>query len=995
MLKTVRNSAGNVLLQILAATAVMSTSFYVLTNQVIGQKEQVSKTANLVNLKFALNSAMDYVIFGVRQKYCFTNDDKLLNDANITQSGSNVSKCNLTHPGSVERLIMSTEQENFIRNLIASGQNVGPVNANQIHLDSMRAYISSDAATTEHPLFPVLKSLRMVKGPDGQAIAVSGIWIELTRDNSEYLPRSGREVYLTARVYLVANKAENEAISLGNKTAELVSQIVIYPREVGSFALLVPNDLHLDTSWDAIMDKGDVAIHKFGSRKDLGASQGLVFQSPVFVNRHLYVPYDSGTGDATDTSIPYSAVTFADRVYLGNGWVRSANKEYSPRSAGGTTDRYWADARTFGGFLKGIENDGGADAGLQYFAKMVTGTQPNTELMSKCTEYEQNKASAKFLLSTEMGARLRESTTNDFDYRLFLSSGNYFKKQSNALILDKSAWGTGTAVVSSNDYNDAVVSLKIVVGERAVEAQFPREAKGKFVVQVGSPELLASYKGAVNSTKSTYDAAKTKYSDYESQLSSLNKSLKIAKEKLAEEEAKPVEPKKSSTTTTTTMTAQGTSTQKSATVEESAAVDDSGGSSSSSKGKGKDVVVEEEEEKVDYQNPKVIAQLEKEIDGLNKNIADLKNNKMPSQQSLIDQASKAYDSAKSDLNKYELIVANPPVIEIATSKVNSYYGFTAYDKLNLDVNVKNPKNLLDKNGNLVAPVVRIQAYDSTYYNSMSTSKTPNQNLVGYLNFEFDGSKTNLVAPYSVSRKADSSAIALNEGEQDWAAFEQECQEARNAQTSQSFGGAGWDVSFASGTRTSWNFAGGQKIGKDPGIDKMSFENQTRANATFQVRSIVGACVITKTSDFITGFFACDSLEIEERSTPLRIIGTFIVGKMRIHPTAIKAGISWSSIYHPQAYKELRGANGVLRSMSGRDCNAANNEPIWHPIPSVQTVADRMTCNTISLRAKADPFQWTAVDPDCGINPNKKSSNTTCKRRLVRFYVVEQSREGSL
>lgn len=993
MLKTVRNSAGNVLLQILAATAVMSSSFYVLTNYVIGQKEQVSKTANLVNLKFALNSAMDYVIFGVRQKYCFTNDDKLLNDANITQSGSNISKCNLTHPGSVERLIMSTEQENFIRNLIASGQNVGPVNANQIHLDKMRAYISTDAATTDHPLFPVLKSLKTVKNADGEPVSVAGIWVELTRDNSEYLPRSGREVYLTARVYLAASKGDAEPISVGAKSAELISQIVIYPREVGSFALLVPNDLHLDTSWDAVMDKGDVALHKFGSRKDVGASQGLVFQSPVFVNRHLYVPYDSGTGDATDTSVPYSAVTFADRVYLGNGWVRSANKEYSPRSAGGMTDRYWADARTFGGFLKGIENDGGADAGLQYFAKIVTGTPPSTELMSKCTEYEQNKASAKFLMSTEMGARLRESSTNDFEYRLFLSSGNYFKKQSNALILDKSAWGTGSAVVTSTDYNDAVVSLKIVVGDRAVEAQFPRNAQGKFVVQVGSPELMASYKAAVSSTKSTYDSARSKYSDYENQLTSLSKSLKTAKEKLAEEEAKPEEPKKFTATTTT----QGTSTDKSATVEESVAAEDSGSGSGKGKGKGKDKDkdIVQEEEKIDYQDPKLIAQLEKEIDGLNKSIADIKNNKMPSQQSLIDQASKAYDSAKSDLNKYELIVANPPVIEIETSKVNSYYGFTAYDKLNLDVNVKNAKNLLDKNGKLVAPVVRIQAYDSTFYNSVSTAKNTNQNLVGYLNFQFDGTNTNLQAPYSVSRKPDSSAIALNEGDQDWAAFEQECQEARSAQTSQSFGGAGWDVSFATGTRTSWNFAGGEKIGKDPGIDKLSLENQTRANATFQVRSIVGTCVITKTSDFITGFFACDHLEIEERTTPLRIIGTFIVGKMRIHPTAIKAGITWSSIYHPQSYKELRGANGVLRAMSGRDCNATNAEPIWHPIPSVQTVADRMTCNTISLRAKADPFQWTSVDPDCGINPNKKSSNTTCKRRLVRFYVVEQSREGSL
>lgn len=993
MLKTVRNSAGNVLLQILAATAVMSTSFYVLSNFVIGQKEQIGKTANVVNLRFALNSAMDYVIFGVRQKYCFTSDDKLLNDANITttsSSGQTVSKCNLSHPGSVERLIMSAEQENFIRNLIATGQNVGPVNPNQIHLDNMSLYIAVDAATSDHPLFPVLKSLRTVRNSDGNPVAVSGIKVELIRDNSEYLPRAGREVYLTAKVSLVESKGDSKPMEMGNKDLQLVSQIVVYPREVGSFALLVPNDLHLDTAWDATLGKGDVAINRFSSRKEMGASQGLVFQSPVFVNHDIVLPADNGTGVAGDTSVPYAGVTFAERVYLGNGFVRTADQLYSPRTAGGMNDRYWADSRTFGGFLKGIENDGGADAGLLYFAKIINATPPDTNLMSKCTEYEQNKASTKFLFSTEMGARLKESDVNDFNYRLFLSSGNYFKKQENALTLDKSAWGTGKVSIDTSDYNGAVVKLRIDIADRWVEAQLPRNASGSFVVQVGSPELLTSYQKAKASTESALNTAKSKYNDLDKQLNSAYASLKSAQADLKEEEAKPEEPKASSTTTTTTTTTTDTTSTSSTKKEKEVAVEDDSSTTTTT------TTTSTKKEKVDYQDPKVIAALEKEIKSLNKTISDLKNNQLPAQQAVVDQASKNYDSAKSDLNKYEIMVANPPVIEVATSKVVSYYGYTAYDKLNFDIKVKNAKNLIDKDGDLVAPVVGIQAYDSTYYNSAPTTKAVNQNLLGYLNFTFDQAKTNLEAPYSVSRKPNSSAVALNEDSQDWSAFEAECQEARNAQTSQSFGGAGWDVSFASGTRTSWNFAGGTKIGQDPGLDKLDFTNQTRANAVFQVRSIVGKCSIDSTSNFVTGFFACDELEIEKRSAPLRIIGTFIVGKLRIHPDAIKAGITWSSIYHPQAVKELRAANGVLKSFSGRDCNATTNEPIWHPIPSAQTVADRMTCNTISLRAKADPFQWTSVDPDCGIDPKaKKASNTSCKRRLVRFYVVEQSRAGEL
>ncbi|WP_374030781.1 hypothetical protein [Bdellovibrio bacteriovorus] len=51
------------------------------------------------------------------------------------------------------------------------------------------------------------------------------------------------------------------------------------------------------------------------------------------------------------------------------------------------------------------------------------------------------------------------------------------------------------------------------------------------------------------------------------------------------------------------------------------------------------------------------------------------------------------------------------------------------------------------------------------------------------------------------------------------------------------------------------------------------------------------------------------------------------------------------------------------------------------------------CNSISLRAKADPFRWTAVDPDCGLINN--SNSTMCKNRLMRFYVLEVSRESGI
>ncbi|KYG61062.1 hypothetical protein AZI85_08875 [Bdellovibrio bacteriovorus] len=1005
MRNTVRNSAGNVLLQILAATAVMSTSFYFLTNYVIGQKEQVAKTANLVNVRFALNSAMDYVIFGVRQKYCFSNDDMLLAEP--------AEKCNLTNTGSVERLIMSVEQENFIRQLLANGQSVGDVDPNNIRLKTIDRYIRVNAASTNHPLFPVLQSLKMVKGADGKPVAIDGIGVKITRDDSAFLPRSGREVYATITVLLKTHRDQTEPIRIGNKDLSISSQIVVYPREVGSFALLVPNDLHLDSTWDAQMEKGDLSIHKFNNRAELGNSQGLVFLSPVFVNKNIHIAVDNGTDETDPGAVQYSAVTFADRVYLGNGWVKSNGSNYTPRTSGGMTDRYWADARTFGGFLKGIENDGGLDLGLHYFAKILSGTVPKSDLMSQCIELTKKQSSREYMYQSKLGVTLNSSENNNFDYRLFLSNGNYFSKQTDSLTLNKDNWGTGTAELISDDYNDAVVKVRVDIGDKWVEAQMPRDATLKLKVQVGSSTYYNSLKSAVSAKEYARTSAVAKYDKLEDDLEAARASLTSWETKLASEEAKP-EKKASSgggttapSTTSTSTSTSGASVPSSTTETEMASTStESSGSSSSSSGTTVTETSPSTEgstssgtssgatsgDKVEYQDPAKIAYYEDQIEETKKTITSL-NTQLVDQQKVVEDANYQVSVAKSAVSNYEYLVANPPYIEIETDKVKSYWGFTSYDKLDFQVRVKNAGSLIGKDGTKIAPVVGVQAYDGTYWRSNPIVNPANANLLGYLNFKFDGTTSNLNPPNAVSRTPASTAESLNEGGTDWAKLAEDCENARNAQSSQSFGGAGWNTSFAPSTRTSWNFAGGEEVGKDPGLPSLEIVNSTRSTATFQVRSIVGKCLIDSTSDFVTGFFACDELEIEARSKPLRIIGTFIVGKLRLHPDAIRAGITWSTIYHPQSTKELRAAK-ILKPLSGgEDCNAKIVDPIWHPIPSVQGVADRMACNTISLRAKADPFQWTSVDPDCGLISG--ASNTTCKRRLVRFFVAEQSREGGL
>ncbi|WP_347356638.1 hypothetical protein [Bdellovibrio sp.] len=974
MVNAVRNSKGNVLLQILAATAVMSTSFYFLTSYVIGQKQQVVKTNNMVKLRFAMNSTLDYVIFGVRQKYCFTDDNLLLN--------SPVDQCNLAHQGSVERLIMSVEQENFIRQLIANGTKVGPVDKNNIRLPQINRYVQVNAVTASHPLFPVLSSLKDVK-TDGAVVKVDGVSVTLKRDDSPYLPRSGREVYMRITVALKTGPKATEPIRVGSIPLVLSSSVVIYPREVGSFALLVPNDLHLDKSWDYGVPRGDAALHVFSNRAELSGSQGLVFQSPVFVNRNIHLPVDDASEKASPDTIRYSPVTFADRVYLGNGWVYSNNKMYSPRSSGGNLDRFWSDARTFGGFLKGIENDGGLDLGLSYFAKLMTGNPPDPSFMKKCIDRGIKLASKDMLYESELTGRLDSQWTNNFDYRMALSDGNKFVRQDNASTIEYFNWGNGTATADAKKA-DGVVKVSLILGNRAVEGQLDRDGKLTMKAPVGSQEYYNKFIAAVTDTKKVYDQALKAYDAYQSELDGYRADLKTAETALAAEESKPIKPTKAPASTETSGTgtsSSGTTVEK--TVDAETSVTDSGSGSGSST-------------TISYQDPKKIDSLEKEIVELKGIIKTYNNTTLPNQQTKIDTASSAYDKARSEKNAYETLVANPPTVVIDVDPVYSLSGRLQSDRLSLNVKFSNVKSLIDANGNYVDPVVRIQAYDNTFYNSKPVSNDGgNGDLVRYLNFKVASNRTQIEPPNRVSKTANSSAVLdFKESDVDFDSLDEQCESARNSQPSQSFGSAGWDVSFAAGTRSSWNFAGlsSSKLGTDPILNEIVFDNANRSNAVFNVRSIVGKCTIKANSSFVTGFYTCDELIIEARNSPLRIIGTFIVGSMKIHPTALKSGIVWSAIYHPQATRELRAAN-ILKSFSGKNCNDESAEPIWHPIPSVQEVADRRGCNTISLRAKADPFQWTSVDPDCGLMPN--ASNTTCKRRLVRFFVVEQSREAGL
>lgn len=991
-LKPFFNKKGNVMLIAIVAIAVMGPAFYSFSVYLLSQKKQITKNTKILQQKFALHSAMDYVIFGIKQKYCF--DSLLLNDL--------PANCNLNHPGSVERLIMSPDQESAIRMAIAGGHNVGPYTLSNLHLNTFSNTVQISSLTTLHPLYQVMNAALISP--------ISGLYIKIERDNSRNIPHSGKEIFLKITVEFT-DSGGNHPITFGNMNMTQTSFLSIYPREVSSFALLVPGDLYLDRAYNAAIPAGATSIHNYSS--GIQASHvGLLFDSPVFVNNNIHLPHVSTqNGGHQNNALSYTPVTFADRVYVGNGYLYENNQVYEPNSAGGDKDRLWSQNKLIGGFLRGIEIDGGADKGLSVFAGVTPATPPNLNLMNQCIQYFNNLSSASYLnTNSDLRSHLQQSQNQGLYQRftIRLDHNDRFSPQSNTFLpLNTAQWGTGSATrnVPQNVTNGAIVNVTVGVGNKTVSGQLPSGGSLNLTAEVGSPAVLSNLNAAVSTETANLQAANSLLTNYQNNLSTQQNLLNQYTTNLqnAQNQVQTLQSQNQAAQVTINQNnGQIASLQAQAQNQTGAALQATMNQINNLQNQNSNLQnqIQNNNNQITQLNTVTIPNLQNQI-ATQTPIVAAAQTQVNQQQQVVNQVAQQLQTAQANLASYQFKVQNPPQIEI---KINNYYSFNnnnqPYKKV-LEITINNPASMLDQSGTLVAPVVGILAYNPTYANSLPLLAQQNMNsdIIGYYNYQLNGNNNGYLQVSSLSRVpwGALASMGIDPG-LDIDQFINDCHNQANVMTSQAFGGAGWNKDFSGQTRHSWNFASGSASTtySDPILTSYTFDGNNSSiqaqNIKFQVRSIVGSCVVASTAELVTGFFACDTMVIQARTTPLRVIGSFIVGHLSIHPSAYQYGVRWSSIYHPQAVYELRAA-GVLKTISGAPCSTPSS-PIWHPVPSFQEVSDRYSCGVHSLRSQADPFQWTAVDPDCGL-ATATASNNTCKNRMIRFYAVELSREGGL
>lgn len=911
------NNKGSAFVQALVAVGVVGTMLYFLSPSVLKHKQQVQKTASIITARLALHSMVDFTLFGIKQRWCFSKDWM---PEPCGESFPPTMAQILNHQRSVERLLMKAETVAFLRGM-------GVANPEGVPLDEIDQRINIASFSAMHPVYKIIADLKGYK--------VEAIHVRIEKDRRQVIPEYGREVYLKLTVSLL-NKA-GKPIEIGGSKLRTISYVGVYPREVGSFGLMVANDLHLNET--AGGNAGDANLKQFGSRNIASKWKGLVFESPVYVNGSVHLPKAPDLKvDKADGDTVYTPVTFKEKLVLGGGQIMRGGKEFKPRSSGAELDQFWAHVRQFGGFQKGVEVDGDRDEGLDYlsgYKALNGGADPN--LMEKCISYNLAKYNLNKTIDSELTGELLRNSGSKVQYRMALSDKNRFNPQTGEVerpMLQQTGWfGEILKDWKLNKKDGAIARYQMNFGRMRVAGEIPDDGTVTLEPEINLKQLKERLDRNIKEAESNLLFQK-------SQLDNLERNIRRSEDEINDLQRK---------------------------------------------------IRDEQNDKIP--NYAKIARLKYELESEEYRLRNMRNN-------VAKQKNDVYEAEArlSNLEKQRRTVASKegvqPKIHITIKKpIDPGSKMSNPSFRDMEVTFEHPEMLLNSNGDPLDVSLAFEAYDVSYFQGSSLRTWSQQQLgknKGWLFFSRQGDGM------AVSPRLSNAFGQAKGGLPDddpFIDYDIACSQLGTGATA--FGSTDWSKSFAPSSRHSWSFT--NKYGE---VDQLIFDNNNAfrapnggGTAVFTVKSIAKNCVIKATANFVTGFLNCERLTIESRSTPLRIIASIIVTKgISIADDAYKAGITWSTIYHPQATFELRQAK-VLKGLNDQDCATINRYPVWHPYPSMSDVANLYRCNSISLRSKADPFRWTSVDPDCGLMNN--SNSTMCKNRLVRFYVLEVSRESGI
>src|SRR5690606_7230359 len=136
--------------------------------------------------------------------------------------------------------------------------------------------------------------------------------------------------------------------------------------------------------------------------------------------------------------------------------------------------------------------------------------------------------------------------------------------------------------------------------------------------------------------------------------------------------------------------------------------------------------------------------------------------------------------------------------------------------------------------------------------------------------------------------------------------------------------ADWDLDMSPSTNFAWNYANtpagafvdtndhqqAAPIIFNPGTPPLE------GHAYSTTKSVVEECIIPSTRTHVYGFYVCNKLTIQDRTTPLYMIGTFIVAELSL-PRGSQVPIHWHSIW------DAKSTDLIMTDLNGGKANCSS------------------------------------------------------------------------
>lgn len=1009
------NSRGNTTLMALFVVGIVSSGVYFISNKIVTERKLSSQLRKDIHANLALRSITDYIKYGIRKGWCF--DNQLLPE--LPENCVN----NFSNQYSTARIMMPPSYASTLEELGKTHGAEFPMLVGKKATDLMlysfsyNLQLSNLTMGTGHPLYRVLTNTR---NP-----LVKGVNIKVSRIGNMTLPVNGDEVYieivteftdkdgqpLRTGMEVIDNDGQRKAI--GKQILRETARFVSNPRELNSFALILPGSLYLGKSSPPIAGQGHMAIPA-SSQSDVG----MVFNSPIFVNQHIFM----------DNAGSYTPATFNDVVVIGNGIIKDYNgADFKINEALGEK-RYWTDLKTFGGFVRGIDSDGKRDVGLSVLSGVSDSTTLNNDTISLCTNILKSEANLSLTKEsrfvgepisgtvtsnlTENGIRYSFSTLPDA-IDLFvaqeinnsnggincsngLNSGNGGISCSGSDFMDLSDKYNMRNSYGGKDASNILYSISpgysLASGTKVVmwaNMNWPKSGNDDYL----KIPLLENGDGDGHTVTINFLAyTKDQYEQAENALTSV-----------------------SGTLNNTHLPAIGaasatlqTRTAKLITLEAAKPVSPAAYASWPDRDDYEDL-------KAGKFNNKSVAWAQDKFDDAKKTYQDFYDDEFLPVKTEYDLRKEYYDNPGkiqiSSTKPYNGYSQRQPTFRDVTIKIinGKYFKRATISPTDRIYNTSGTNNDLYKTTNLSKTEIKDFSIEGMDYSGMigGFSRRPRDSSNDITNNPYKDDKADMNnVHYAFSFDSTDSLVFSNRGldyqgnEIDLGRYKpldpvinyaekiKKCMETAGGINQDAFKPASFaSADFTSVANDSWHFAA---------PDKNVYTPQTFSTDiySFETGSIRGACVIEQTATVIHGFYVCRSLEIKARTQPLKMIGTFMVLKdFIIDKSALKAGVTWQSIHNQNAVQDMKtnGSQPLLRRANNSNCSSLYNGtvPFWHPDPGLQILSDRIRCSSTFLLQGKGPPRWTSVDPDCGRIGS--STNTQCLKRIRNFNLIQLER----